>query len=307
MAGKRVETPVTLTNDVSKLLKCFKEINLSGESDFVTAVNISMLLLKHRQNKNQKQRILMFVVSPIKNSIDELVLLGKKLKKNNIAIDIISFGNVDVNHEPLLQLQSNANNSNNSNLLEVTPDQYVIDSLFISPILNDNLFEDHNQNIPPSNENIVNNNNNTNNASSTITNNNNQGGISQFERDINLAIQQSIEEEERRKKAAEETNNPNKDAGTEVQNNTNNNNNNIDIDEEDLANELEKARLMSIKEHENNIKQEKDKEKKLKEDIIDDEDFIKGVMDEIGIPDDNNKNEGDENNKDNKNSSNNKK
>ena len=303
MAGKRVETPVTLTSDVSKLLKCFREINLSGESDFVTAVNISMLLLKHRQNKNQKLRILMFAVSPVKNSVDEMVLLGKKLKKNNVAIDIISFGNVDVNHEPLSQLQSNANNSNNSNLLEISPDQFVIDSLFISPILNDNMY-DNPENIGV--ENVVNNNNNNNNNGSNVNaGGNNQGGVSQFERDINLAIQQSIQEEERRKKAADEgTENINeknlsKDKpaeNTEIKNNDNNDNN----EEEDLAAELEKARLMSIQEHENNVKEEKEKEKKLKEEIIDDEDFIKGVMDEIGIPEDENKNKENKDDKDKK-------
>ena len=89
MAGKRVETPVTLTNDVSKLLKCFREIKVSGDSDFITACNIAMLVLKHRQNKNQKQRILLFVASPITHKNDDIVMLGKKLRKNNVAIDVI--------------------------------------------------------------------------------------------------------------------------------------------------------------------------------------------------------------------------
>ena len=48
MAGKRVETPVTLTNDVPKILKSYGEIKISGESDFITACNIAMLVLKHR-------------------------------------------------------------------------------------------------------------------------------------------------------------------------------------------------------------------------------------------------------------------
>ena len=71
MAGKRVEVHVTLTNDVSRLLNSLKNIQLSGESDFVTALNIATLTLKHRQNKNQKQRIILFVGSPIKHSVEE--------------------------------------------------------------------------------------------------------------------------------------------------------------------------------------------------------------------------------------------
>lgn len=280
MAGKRVATPVTLTNDVSKVLKSFKDISISGDSDFITACNISMLLLKHRQNKNQKQRILMFVASPVKNSVDEMVLLGKKLKKNNIAIDIISFGNTDVNHEALSQLHSNANNSNNSNLLEVQPDQYVVDCLFTSPILNDNIYENEvvNNQQPSGGEN--------NSAPSNPAPA--QGGLSQFERDINLAIQQSIEEEERRRKEGEQG----KKEG-EAKDNKESKPEEIkeeeEIQDEDLAAEIEKARLMSIQEHESIVKKEKETEKKIKEELIEDEDFIKGVMDEIGIKDDENK------------------
>ena len=199
MAGKRVETPVTLTNDVSKLLKCFKDISLSGESDILTSCNIAMLILKHRQNKNQKQRILVFVASPVKHTTDDMILLGKKLRKNNVAIDIISFGNTDINREALTQLHSNTNNSNNSHYMEVEADQFVVDCLFTSPILNDNLYE---ENVGGQN---INQPNSGNNVGSVPVNNQNQGGggFSQFERDINMAIQQSMEEEERRKKGGE--------------------------------------------------------------------------------------------------------
>lgn len=50
------------------------------------------LALKHRQNKNQKQRIIVFVGSPIEEDEKSLVKLGKKLKKNNVAVDIVNFG-----------------------------------------------------------------------------------------------------------------------------------------------------------------------------------------------------------------------
>mgnify|MGYP000166758425 CR=1 FL=1 len=51
--------------------------------------------------------------------------------------------------------------------------------------------------------------------------------------------------------------------------------------DEDLTAELEKARLLSIQEHELTIKKEKDNEQKLKDDLLEDEDFIQGVLDEI--------------------------
>merc|ERR1712080_542870 len=57
---------------------------------------VAQLALKHRQNKNQRQRIIVLVCSPVKDSQAALVKLGKKLKKNNVALDIVSFGTPDV-------------------------------------------------------------------------------------------------------------------------------------------------------------------------------------------------------------------
>lgn len=48
--------------------------------------------MKHRQSKNHRQRIVAFVGSPIAATEQELVKLGKRLKKNNVSIDVISFG-----------------------------------------------------------------------------------------------------------------------------------------------------------------------------------------------------------------------
>ena len=44
-----------------------------------------------------KQRIILFIGSPVKAKKEELTLIGKKLKKYNISVDIISFGHVDEN------------------------------------------------------------------------------------------------------------------------------------------------------------------------------------------------------------------
>lgn len=82
-------------------------------------MNVAQLALKHRENKNQRQRVVAFVGSPIVNNTtgdvggddaggggggsgggggirkvteDALVKLGKKLRKNNVAVDIVTFG-----------------------------------------------------------------------------------------------------------------------------------------------------------------------------------------------------------------------
>ena len=119
MAGKRVELMSTLTNDESRLLGATTNIPINGECDIYSALSIAILCLKHRINKNQKQRIILFVGSPVTAKKENLVQIGKKLKKYNIAVDIISFGNVDENREPLNTLLNEVNNSNNSSILEV--------------------------------------------------------------------------------------------------------------------------------------------------------------------------------------------
>ena len=55
-------------------------------------VSLLQLALKHRQNKSQRQRIVLFVGSPLEEDERTLVRLGKKLKKYNVAVDVVNFG-----------------------------------------------------------------------------------------------------------------------------------------------------------------------------------------------------------------------
>jgi 26S proteasome regulatory subunit N10 len=69
--------------------------------------------LKHRQNKNQQQRVIYFVGSPIDTDKEELVKLAKRLKKNNISVDIVNFGEEGTNTEKLEAFITAVNNNNN--------------------------------------------------------------------------------------------------------------------------------------------------------------------------------------------------
>lgn len=247
MAGKRVEVQVSLTNDLTRILNANKNIHLSGESDFITSLNIATLTLKYRQNKNQKQRVIMFVGSPIKHSSEEIIQLGKKLKKYNIAIDIISFGNVDDNRELLNQLLTQVNNANNSSILEVPVGFFIMDSLFTSPIMTDSY------DMPQDNSNIGGQSNNIQSSSNAGTGNQNVG-MSQFERDMNLAIQNSLDEDAKR---AAEAANKNEKTTKVVQEGQSEAIKTEDVvmqgeEEESEESLLEQAKLLSIEEHKNN-------------------------------------------------------
>jgi len=85
-------------------LSAFGHITVGGRSDLATALQIAQLALKHRKNKNGGQRILSFVGGPVSDSKEALTKIGKQLKKNNVAIDIISFGEIDENNDKLSAL-----------------------------------------------------------------------------------------------------------------------------------------------------------------------------------------------------------
>jgi 26S proteasome regulatory subunit N10 len=274
MAGKRVEVHVTLTNDLSKILNANQSIHLSGDCDFVTALNIATLTLKHRQNKNQKQRIIMFVGSPIRHSVEEMGLVGKKLKKYNIAVDVVSFGNLDENRDHLNQFLKAVNNSNNSSITEVPVGDYIVDNLFSSPIMSE--LEGYGD-IPMDGQAF-----NQGQSTVNVPTTNQQGvGMSQFERDIDMAIQNSLLEEQRRQEALNGKNN----AKTEANAPTieiNQNDKNVEMrpveDEDDEEAALEQARLLSMKEHEEVVKRETEEEKKVKDELLQNQEFIKDLL-----------------------------
>lgn len=92
---------VTLTSDRTRIMTALSKLQLSGQTDVLSGLQVALLALKHRQNKNQRQRVVVFVGSPIETETAPLVQLGKKLKKNNISVDIISFGEEAMNKEKL--------------------------------------------------------------------------------------------------------------------------------------------------------------------------------------------------------------
>lgn len=48
--------------------------------------------MKHRQGKNHKMRIVAFVGSPVDQDEREVVKVAKRLKKEKVNVDVVSFG-----------------------------------------------------------------------------------------------------------------------------------------------------------------------------------------------------------------------
>jgi len=83
---------LTPVQEIEEIKACVNKIEISGVSNLCRGIQIASLSLKHRANKNRRQRIIAMVASPVQESAKELEALGKKLKKNQIAIDVVNLG-----------------------------------------------------------------------------------------------------------------------------------------------------------------------------------------------------------------------
>ncbi|KAJ1667735.1 proteasome regulatory particle base subunit rpn10 [Coemansia sp. RSA 1813] len=135
-AGDSPEVLVSLTNDLGVLLKGLHGLGVRGGSHFDTSIQIAQLVLKHRANKYQKQRIIIFAASPIGADEKTLVKLGKKLKKNGVSIDVVNFGEHTANEQKLTAFVDAANNNDTSNMVTIPPGPHVLsEQIRASPIV----------------------------------------------------------------------------------------------------------------------------------------------------------------------------
>jgi len=136
MAGKRIEVHVAPCRSPGKILKALtKEIKISGKSDVLGALKTAQLALKNRQNKNLRQRIILFVGSPIEDDVKQFIKLGKIFKKHNIAVDVINFGEENISNENVEKLEALVNtvrNGDNSHFLNVPPGPHDFSDLVLT-------------------------------------------------------------------------------------------------------------------------------------------------------------------------------
>lgn len=132
-----VEVLATLTSDVGRILSKLHQVQPNGNINLQTGIRIAHLALKHRQGKNHKMRIVAFVGSPVANEEKELVKLAKKLKKEKVNVDVISFGEDAENSDVLTTFVNtlNGKDGTSSHLVTVPPGPHLSDALISSPII----------------------------------------------------------------------------------------------------------------------------------------------------------------------------
>uniref|UniRef100_A0A131YG13 26S proteasome non-ATPase regulatory subunit 4 n=2 Tax=Rhipicephalus TaxID=426455 RepID=A0A131YG13_RHIAP len=133
------EVLATLTTDVGRLLSKLHQVQPKGDINFLTAIRIAHLVLKHRQGKNHKMRIVVFVGSPIETDSRELTKLAKRLKKEKVNVDIVNFGEDNINTEKLATFINtlNGKDGSGSHLVTVPPGHqtHLSDALISSPVI----------------------------------------------------------------------------------------------------------------------------------------------------------------------------
>ncbi|TKX25518.1 26S proteasome regulatory subunit rpn10 [Elsinoe australis] len=140
MGGSGPEVLTTLTTNPGKVLDGLHRTKIRGQSHLHTAIMVAQLALKHRQNKSQRQRIIVFTCSDLSGeseSQSSLVKLAKKMKKNNVSVDIVALGELGEETVSKLRAFNEAVKGGDGSHLEVVhPGPNLLSDVVVgSPIL----------------------------------------------------------------------------------------------------------------------------------------------------------------------------
>ncbi|CAH0493523.1 unnamed protein product [Peronospora farinosa] len=114
MAGKSIQVLASPTDDMGTLLSAIHRVEIGGAMKLANAIQVAQLALKHRRNKTGGQRVVVFIGSPIEEDEKQLTKIGKLLKKNNIAVDVVSMGELEANAAKLQAFVDAASSNNNT-------------------------------------------------------------------------------------------------------------------------------------------------------------------------------------------------
>lgn len=141
MGNKNIDVVETLTQDAGRLSAAMTRVNPSGgELSFSAGLQVGQLALKHRNKSTLgKQRLVVFVASPLKESERDLEKLGKRLKKHSVMVDVVSIG-CDTN-TPLLEKFIEAVNSKHQerdtcHLVTIDAGMIIADRVMTTAIFN---------------------------------------------------------------------------------------------------------------------------------------------------------------------------
>ena len=90
MAGRGKQILSTPTNDTSMIFAQYAKIQIQSTVSISKSIQVAQLAIKHRVNKHQHERIVIFLGSEIKESLEELYVLARSLRKSLVAVDFVN-------------------------------------------------------------------------------------------------------------------------------------------------------------------------------------------------------------------------
>lgn len=113
------------------------KILIEGDCDVLKSIKVAQLSLKHRKDKHARQRIICFIGHPLKGTEEDFEDVGMMLKKNAVSIDVINFAHPD-NVSRCQSLVASANQGQEENptshFMNVEPGCHMTDVILTSPI-----------------------------------------------------------------------------------------------------------------------------------------------------------------------------
>lgn len=135
MSGKRPDLLLPPSTLVDKIIDVVKAASISkySEIQLCNSLMIASMALKYRPNKNQKQKILAFIASPVSEAdIKSFPEIAKVLKKNAVGLDVVNM--IEQNRPILASLVDQVNVSGNSTIISCNSGSALTDFVLSSPI-----------------------------------------------------------------------------------------------------------------------------------------------------------------------------
>lgn len=137
MGGNGPEVLSTFTDDFGKILSGLHRTKIHGKSHLASSIQVAGLALKHRSEKAQRQRIIVFSCAPVTEDEKSLIKLAKRMKKNNVSIDVVAFGDLDSDTTKKLEaFVENVKGGDGSHLAIIPPGPNLLsEELQVTPIM----------------------------------------------------------------------------------------------------------------------------------------------------------------------------
>ncbi|KAJ1679812.1 proteasome regulatory particle base subunit rpn10 [Spiromyces aspiralis] len=118
-AGKSCDVLTSLTAQRSTFSRVRSNMSVNGNFNFSLSLNIARMVLKNTPISSK--RIIVFVASPITEDSSMVESLAKKMRKNNICVDIVDLSQIEENKDKIDLFHEAVNKDSTSHKLVADP------------------------------------------------------------------------------------------------------------------------------------------------------------------------------------------